>query len=64
VDVSPLCGCVRAAFDEDPIFFSVLDDGGLAAAAKPVAPTATAMVIPASAAPRRRENALTTSSCV
>ena len=63
-ELSPLAGCVRAAFDEEPIFFSVLDDGGPAADARPVPPAITAIVIQASAAPRRPENALTTSSCV
>ena len=60
----PLLGCARAAFDDEPIFFSVFDDGGPAAAARLEPLRTNAIVNPASAAPRRRENALTTTSCV
>ena len=53
---TPVFGCVRAAFDDEPIFFSVLDEGAPGAAARLETPRINAMVNPASGEARRRES--------
>src|SRR5437868_14665321 len=55
VALSPLCGCVRAALDDEPILCNVRADGLLDAAATPADAIETASAHPVKAARRCRE---------